>query len=103
VKEEVRSGRCKILLSALIIDEVGCFPFDELTANVFFQVVSKRYGQCSMILTSNKFYLARIEEVFGDDLLTTTILDHTITFNSKEGDFYRLQERKSRCLSYPVI
>ncbi|WP_306419065.1 hypothetical protein [Caldibacillus debilis] len=25
-----------------MIDEVGYFPFDDLTANVFFQVVSKR-------------------------------------------------------------
>ncbi|WP_260676158.1 ATP-binding protein [Parageobacillus genomosp. 1] len=35
---------------------------DELTVNVFFQVVSKRYEQGSMILTSNKFYIARIGE-----------------------------------------
>lgn len=41
----------------LIVDEVGYFPFDELTANVFFQVVSKRYEQGAMILTSNKSYL----------------------------------------------
>ncbi|WP_416246417.1 ATP-binding protein [Caldibacillus debilis] len=34
------------------MDEVGYFPFDDLTANVFFQVVSKRYEQGSMILTS---------------------------------------------------
>lgn len=41
----------------LVIDEVGYFPFDELTANVFFQVVSKRYEQGAMPSTSNKSYL----------------------------------------------
>ncbi|WP_429902435.1 ATP-binding protein [Heyndrickxia ginsengihumi] len=80
----------------LIIDEVGYFPFDELTANVFFQVVSKRYEQGSMILTSNKSYL-EWGKVFGDDVLATAILDrllhHAITFNIK-GDSYRLREKK---------
>lgn len=80
----------------LIIDEVGYFPFDELTANVFFQVVSKRYEHGSMILTSNKSYL-EWGKVFGDDVLATAILDrllhHAITFNIK-GDSYRLREKK---------
>jgi len=80
----------------LILDEVGYFPFDELTANVFFQVVSKRYEQGSMILTSNKSYL-EWGKVFGDDVLATAILDrllhHAITFNIK-GDSYRLREKK---------
>ena len=58
----------------LIVDEVGYFPFDELTANVFFQVVSKRYEQGAMILTSNKSYL-EWGKVFGDDVLATAILD----------------------------
>ena len=87
----------------LIVDEVGYFPFDELTANVFFQVVSKRYEQGAMILTSNKSYL-EWGKVFGDDVLATAILDrllhHAITFNIK-GDSYRLREKKSRNLSCP--
>jgi DNA replication protein DnaC len=80
----------------LIIDKVGYFPFDELTTNIFFQVVSKRYEQGSMILTSNKSYL-EWGKVFGDDVLAAAILDrllhHAITFNIK-GDSYRLREKK---------
>ncbi|WP_342605736.1 ATP-binding protein [Peribacillus sp. FSL E2-0159] len=41
----------------LIIDEVGYSSFDELTANIFFQVVSKRYENGAMILTSNKSFM----------------------------------------------
>ncbi|MDF9759176.1 DNA replication protein DnaC [Peribacillus simplex] len=48
----------------LIVDEVGYFPFDGLTANIFFQVVSKRYENGAMILTSNKSFL-EWGKVFG--------------------------------------
>ncbi|MDF1512161.1 ATP-binding protein, partial [Robertmurraya sp. DFI.2.37] len=38
----------------LVIDELGYFPFDELSANVLFQVISKRYDQRgALIITSN--------------------------------------------------
>lgn len=87
----------------LIIDEVGYFPFDELTANVFFQVVSKRYEKGAMVLTSNKSYL-EWRNVFGDEVLATAILDrllhHAITFNIK-GDSYRLREKKKAGI-YPA-
>lgn len=87
----------------LIIDEVGYFPFDELTANVFFQVVSKRYEKGAMVLTSNKSYL-EWGNVFGDEVLATAVLDrllhHAITFNIK-GDSYRLREKKKAGI-YPA-
>nr|WP_269843883.1 ATP-binding protein [Domibacillus epiphyticus] len=41
----------------IILDEVRYFPFDELTANVFFQIGSKRYEHGAMILTSNKSFI----------------------------------------------
>jgi IstB-like ATP binding protein len=37
----------------LIIDEIGYVPFGREQANLFFQVVAKRYEKGSMILTSN--------------------------------------------------
>lgn len=80
----------------LIIDEVGYFPFDERAANVFFQVVSRRYEKGAMILTSNKSYV-EWGNVFGDEVLATAILDrllhHAATFNIK-GESYRLREKK---------
>jgi DNA replication protein DnaC len=80
----------------IIMDEVGYFPFDQLTANVFFQVVSRRYEHGALVLTSNKSYL-EWGKVFGDDVLATAILDrllhHSVTFNIK-GDSYRMKEKK---------
>lgn len=37
----------------IIIDEVGYIPFDADTANLFFQLISSRYEQGSVIVTSN--------------------------------------------------
>ncbi|MED4690415.1 ATP-binding protein [Peribacillus frigoritolerans] len=53
----------------LIIDAVGYFPF----ANIFFQVVSKKYEHGERILTSNKSFMDWVK-VFGDDVLATAIL-----------------------------
>jgi len=37
----------------LITDEIGYLPFGRDEANLFFNVVAKRYERCSIILTSN--------------------------------------------------
>ena len=80
----------------IILDEVGYFDFDALTANVFFQIISKRYEKGAIIITSNKSYL-EWGKTFGDDVLATAILDrllhHSVTFNIK-GDSYRMEEKK---------
>lgn len=80
----------------IILDEVGYFPFDALTANIFFQIVSRRYEKGAMIITSNKSYL-EWGKTFGDDVLATAILDrllhHSVTFNIK-GESYRMEAKK---------
>ncbi|MGL3067035.1 MULTISPECIES: IS21-like element helper ATPase IstB [Planococcus] len=87
----------------IVLDEVGYFPFDEFSANIFFQVISKRYEHGAMILTSNKSFI-EWGKVFGDDVLATAILDrllhHSVTFNIK-GDSYRLKEKKKAGI-YPA-
>lgn len=87
----------------MVLDEVGYFPFDEFSANIFFQVISKRYEHGAMILTLNKSFI-EWEKVFGDDILATAILDrllhHSVTFNIK-GDSYRLKEKKKAGI-YPT-
>ncbi|MBW1933333.1 MAG: ATP-binding protein, partial [Deltaproteobacteria bacterium] len=41
-------------LHLLLIDELGYLPMDPKKANLFFQLVSKRYEIGSIILTSNR-------------------------------------------------
>jgi DNA replication protein DnaC len=89
--------RLKILAQPqlLIIDEIGYIPIDRHGANLFFQLVSRRYERGAIILTSNQS-LGAWGDVFGDAVLATAILDrllhHSITVNIR-GDSYRLREK----------
>jgi DNA replication protein DnaC len=89
--------RLKILAQPqlLIIDEIGYIPIDRQGANLFFQLVSRRYERGAIILTSNQS-LGAWGEVFGDAVIATAILDrllhHSITVNIR-GDSYRLREK----------
>ena len=40
----------------LIIDEIGNIPIDRLGANLFFQLISRRYERGAMIMISNQPY-----------------------------------------------
>jgi len=79
----------------LIVDEIGYLPIDRIGANLFFQLISRRYERGPMILTSNQSFGAW-GEVFGDRVIATAILDrvlhHAITLNIR-GNSYRLKEK----------
>ena len=68
----------------LIIDEIGYLPIDRVGANLFFQLISRRYERGPMVLTSNQSFGAW-GEVFGDRVIATAILDrllhHAVTLN----------------------
>jgi DNA replication protein DnaC len=89
--ELTRLGRIPLL----IIDEVGYIPFDGEAANLFFQLVSARYGRASVVVTSNKTF-GRWGEVFGDPVVAAAMNDrlvhHAEVVNLK-GDSYRLKGR----------
>lgn len=61
----------------LIIDEIGYINFDMNSANLFFQLISKRYECKSTIITTNK-NLSKWTEVFGDAILANAILDRLL-------------------------
>jgi DNA replication protein DnaC len=79
----------------LIVDEIGYLPIDRLAANLFFQLISRRYERGPMILTSNQSFAAW-GDVFGDRVIATAILDrllhHAVTLNIR-GNSYRLKEK----------
>ncbi len=80
----------------LIIDEIGYLPMDIGGANLFFQLIAKRYEKNSTILTSNKMF-SQWNEVFSDLTIASAILDrilHHCTVINIKGESYRLKERK---------
>jgi DNA replication protein DnaC len=90
----------------LILDEIGYIPIDRQGANLFFQLVSRRYEQGSIVLTSNQS-LGAWGDVFGDPVIASAILDrplhHATTINIK-GESYRLKEkRRAGLLTTPRV
>jgi len=89
----------------LIIDEIGYLPIDRQGANLFFQLVSRRYERGSIIITSNQS-LGAWGEVFGDQVIASAILDrllhHSITVNIK-GESFRLKEKLKAGLLKPKL
>lgn len=80
----------------LVVDEIGYLPLDRLGANLFFQLVSRRYERGSILITSNQS-LAGWGQVFGDQVLATAILDrllHHSTIVNIKGESYRLKEKR---------
>jgi DNA replication protein DnaC len=80
----------------LIIDEIGYLPMDIQGANLFFQLIAKRYERNTTIFTSNKAFSAW-NEVFSDITIASAILDrilHHCQVVSIKGESYRLKERK---------
>jgi len=61
----------------VIIDEVGCIPFQGEAANLFFQLVSSRYERASVIVSSNKAF-SRWGEVFGNDTVAAAMIDRLV-------------------------
>jgi DNA replication protein DnaC len=80
----------------LIIDEIGYLPMDINGANMFFQLIARRYEKNTTVLTSNKMF-SQWNEVFSDLTIASAILDrilHHCTVVSIKGESYRLKERK---------
>ncbi len=61
----------------LIIDEVGYLPFGKMEANLFFQVIAKRYESGSVVLTSNLPF-TQWSGTFGDDETLSVLLNSEI-------------------------
>jgi len=81
----------------LIIDEIGYLPFGRDQANLFFQVIAKRYEKGSMILTSNLTFGSWDDAFAGDAVLTAAMLDrilHHATVVQISGQSYRLKDKR---------
>ena len=99
-----RQGRLKEVLHRavntyrlLIIDEIGYLPMGREQANLFFQVVSKRYERGAMILTSNLTFGSWDQAFAGEAVLTAAMLDrllHHATVVQISGESYRLKDKR---------
>ena len=68
---------------------------DDEAANLFFQLVAKRYEKKSTIITTNSSF-SKWPEVFKNPALTNAVLDrllHHSTVISINGPSYRLKDK----------
>ena len=81
----------------LIIDEIGYLPMSREQANLFFQVIAKRYEKGSLILTSNLPFGQWDQTFASDATLTAAMLDrllHHAHVASIQGESYRLRDKR---------
>lgn len=81
----------------LIIDEIGYMPIDLDTANIFFQLIAKRYEKNSTIITTNMPF-SKWGEFFGSSTLANAVLDrllHHSSIISIKGPSYRTKDIRS--------
>ena len=80
----------------LIIDEIGYMPIDSDTANIFFQLIAKRYEKNSTIITTNMPF-SKWGEFFGSATLANAVLDRLLHHSeviSIKGPSYRIKDKR---------
>jgi DNA replication protein DnaC len=80
----------------LVVDELGYLPFEKRSANLFFQLVVRRYERGSMLITTNQM-VTQWGHVFGDEMIATAILDRLLHHSHTmiiQGESYRLKQKK---------
>lgn len=81
----------------LVVDEIGYLPFGREEANLFFNVVAKRYERGSMVLTSNLPFTQWAGAFADDQTLTAAMLDrllHHAHIVQITGESYRLKDKR---------
>jgi DNA replication protein DnaC len=75
----------------LIIDELGFVPFDRTGGELLFNLIADRYERRSTLVTTNLAFSEWVQ-VFGDEKLTTALLDrlgHHAQVLTTKGRSYR--------------
>ena len=81
----------------LIIDEIGYLPTNLQGANLFFQLIARRYEKNTTIFTTN-INFGEWGEIFQDNVISAAIIDrvlHHCNVLKIIGESYRLKESKA--------
>nr|WP_321928810.1 IS21-like element helper ATPase IstB [Paraburkholderia guartelaensis] len=82
----------------LVIDEVGYLSYSNRHADLLFELVSRRYGAASTVVTTNKPFKAW-SEVFPNAACVVSLVDrlvHRAEVIAIEGESYRVKEARER-------
>jgi len=93
MKQELKKYTRPLLL---VVDELGFLPIDKAGADLLFQVISQRYEQGALVITSNRAYKDWPEIFNNDSTLTSAILDRLLHHAETvvvEGNSYRMKDK----------
>jgi DNA replication protein DnaC len=82
----------------LVLDEVGYLSYDNRHADLLFEIVTRRYGQKPIVVTTNKAF-GEWNEVFPNAACVVTLVDrlvHASEVVKIDGESYRRKEAKER-------
>lgn len=82
--------------SVLLLDELGYLPIDKHGADLLFQIISHRYEQGAMIISTNRAFKEWPEIFNNDSTLTSAILDRLLHHAETvviEGKSYRMKDK----------
>jgi len=92
LKQELRKYHKPALV---ILDELGYLPIDKTGADLLFQIISHRYEQGSLIITTNRAFKDWPEIFNNDSTLTSALLDRLLHHTETvviEGKSYRMKD-----------
>ena len=81
--------------SLLIMDELGYLPIDKIGADLLFQIISQRYEQGAIIITTNRVFKDWPEIFNNDTTLTSALLDRLLHHTEPvviEGKSFRMKD-----------
>ena len=91
-----RRLRTLVSPSLMVIDEIGYLPISRTDAQLFYQLMSRRYEHASTVLTSNKGFEAW-GDIFGDDVMAGALIDrllHHCHIVNIRGNSYRVRHHR---------
>ena len=84
--------------SSTLIDEVGYLSYSNRHADLLFEIISRRYEEKSVLITTNRPF-SEWGEVFPNAACVVSLVDrlvHNAEIIQIKGESYRLKEAKER-------
>jgi DNA replication protein DnaC len=84
--------------AVLVIDELGYLSYSNRNADLLFELISRRYGVASTVVTTNRPF-AEWAEVFPNAACVVSLVDrlvHRAEVIAIEGESYRVKEARER-------
>ena len=88
----------QLTLCITLIDEVGYLSYSNRHADLLFELVSRRYGSASTVVTTNRPF-SEWHEVFPNAACVVSLVDrlvHRAEVIAIEGESYRVKEARER-------